>query len=252
MTDAAAPREICVAIDPWGIRLGSLEIAVLIAERLNAGLRGLLVGDQLLHQVAQLPFTTEVLVHTGEERNLAQESLTSSQHKNLQLIAKMLEQATRARQVSFRLEVDRDILPLGVLLRQQQDLFLPARRRPATPPRKLGGIRQLPAVKWVYDGSPASQHCLALLEQLIAAGITRTVYLIGQRAVPSQVLADLSARGARVCWVNCGAGLDILRQLTRGPEADLILLPASFSELIGDARVEDINRFSSCPMLVVG
>ncbi len=58
MSNDTPEREIYIVIDPQRVRHTSLEAAILLAERLKAGINARLISDELLREVARRPFTT--------------------------------------------------------------------------------------------------------------------------------------------------------------------------------------------------
>ncbi len=244
-------REICVAIDTGSVDPRSLEMAVLLAERLKRGLRGLFVSPSSLHLVAQLPFTTEVVKTTGEERELLAEVLELKHRQKCAHIQRLLEEQASHRRIRFRVDtVGEEDAPIALLLADRQDVLLPpTRRRFAV----IAGSAadNLRRVKWVYDESEASQRTLRLLRQLVAAGQIKTLYLIATCGVPRQVLAELSAAGVRVCWVHVRDDRELLARIRSGPEADLTLVPGTLVARIGETRLAAVNRETVSPVLII-
>lgn len=244
-------RDICVAIDPGSVDPRSLEMAVLLAERLKRGLRGLLVSPSSLHSVAQLPFTTEVVRTTGEERELLAEVLELQHRQKRARVQRLLEEQALHRRIRFRVEsVGEEDVPIGLLLAERQDVLLPpTRRRFAVITGSAAD--NLRRVKWVYDDGEESRRALELLLQLVAAGQISTVYLIATCGVPRQLLAQLSAAGVRVCWVNVRDDRELLYRIKSGPEADLTLVPGNLVARIGEDRLAAVNRETVSPVLII-
>lgn len=239
--------DICIAIDPMGVSQFSIAIAVLLAEKLNTGLYGLLLGNDLLHTVAQLPFTTEILVATGDERELASEKLHRQYQRSLEHIKQLVERSAAPRQVRCQLEISEGHMSLDLILEHQPVLFLPSpeKRRPGHDAR---GRKS--SVKWVYDGSEASQHCFDLLKALIGEKIVDRVFLVGKSAVPEGILSEFSALGARVFWMNL-VGDDVGNLLRSTPEVELIVIPRPLCALMGEKELVAINRATSASVIVV-
>jgi len=248
-TAPESEKEICIAIDPSGINQNSLCVAVLIAEKLNTGIYGLLVDNGLM-QVAQLPFTTEVLVSCGDERELATDRVNIFHHNCLMTINRLMEQSARQRQVRYRMEAVGSLSSLHLVLTRGQDLFLPALKKRVHFPLPTD-VEQLRTVKWVYDGSAECERSLALLEELVKAGITRTIFLLSTCAVPRRVIAELSGYGAKVFWTHSATDNDLFVKLAGGPLAGLILLPGSLLSILGERELLAINRATTSALLVV-
>lgn len=242
-------KEICIAIDPGGINQNSLCVAVLIAEKLNAGVYGLLVDSDLM-RVAQLPFATEILISCGSERELVTDKIDVFQRNCLLAITTMIEQSARQRQVRYRMENAASLGSLHLVLSRGKNLFLPALKSRS----HLHGCtdaEQLRTVKWVYDGSAECQRSLILLEELVRAGITQTLFLLGKCAVPRQIVAELSGYGAKVFWLHTGSEADLFKQLASVPAAGLILLPGSLLTVIGERELLALNRATASAILVI-
>lgn len=242
-------REICLAIDPYGANRGSLHSAMLLAEKLKAGIYGLLVANERLHQVAQLPFTTEVLVCSGDEREFCAANLELMQRQKLVAIRAAIAELARQRQVAVRLEEAVSHFSLQLLL-THQDVLLPSARK-VDKPKTLGRGESLQMVKWVYEASPAGERSFALLKELVVSGLTRRVFFWGSSAVPQAHLNELTSAGAKVYWVNVGAGGDMLAQLRQPPAADLLLLPASLLDHIDEQALLAFGLAYGAPVLLV-
>ncbi|MFA5633347.1 MAG: hypothetical protein WC997_17740 [Porticoccaceae bacterium] len=240
--------DICIAIDPMGGSQLSLAVAVLLAEKLNTGLYGLLLANDALQSVAQLPFAREIQRVTGDEREFAAETLLSQYQHNLRRIRELMEQSAAPRQVRFRIETPDAYPSFDVILEQQPVLFLPAPAQRRAAHRK--SAPEPGTVKWVYDGSEASHHCFDLLRELIAEHAVRKVFLVGRSAVPEQVLTELARLGARVFWMNL-SGSDLATQLKVAPEVELILIPRPVSSQLGEPELRAINRASAASVIVV-
>jgi len=238
--------DICIAIDPLGGSQVSLAIAVLLAEKLNTGLYGLLLANEALQSVARLPFAREIHRVTGDERELAAEALLHQYQKNIQRLRELMEQSAAPRQLRVRIETSEVSPSFDVILERQPVLFLPA---PAVRHIKRRA-QESGTVKWVYDGSEASQHCFDLLRELIVEGAVRKVFLVGTSAVPEQVLTELSRLGARVFWMNLSGG-DLATQLKIAPDVELILIPRPVSSQLGEQELRAINRASAASVIVV-
>lgn len=243
-------RELCIAIDPHGISRASLNTAIILAERFKIGLFGLFISDDRLHRVAQLPFTTEVVISTGEERELLAEAVELVNQRSLMAIRNLFEQIALPQKQRFRLEVSSAGLSLRLLLENRQDLFLPARKKRFRTANQQS-LEPLKRVKWVYDGSEACERARLLLLELVHAGMTQEVLLLPRCAAPRQTLAELSRAGARIYWLEYAGGTELAQQLKTPPHGDLLLLPASSVDGLGERDLQEINLISTSAVLVV-
>ena len=250
MNERRSGRDLYVVIDPHRVRLGSLELAVVLAERLQVAVAAELVSDEVLKQVARLPFTTEISLSSGRERNLGAVAIDSDESRTSDRIRRTLEQ--RAQQLRVAIRVEHSAAPMSVSLTlEQRDVFLPALRQAREWRGRRREVPTLHTVKWVWDHCPPAQRCFELLRSLTRAGLTRRIYIYSNKAVPAHLLSELAAGGARVYWISTTAE-SLLDKLGSGMDVDLLLLPASFCAEIGDARLADLNRRSVAPLLVVG
>lgn len=242
--------EICLTINMRGISRATLEAAVRIAERMNTGLLGLFVDDVQLQQVADLPFTTEVIRSTGEERNLYAEHL---RHRSRQLAASiqsLFQECARARHVECRFEVRQKRESVKVLMGQGRGLMVPGNpRRGGLPIRPVQASR----VKVLFDGSDQALRALDLVQGLIDNGQCRELYLVNMGALNTRVLSDMTGRGVRVYLLNVHRDEpSIVRQLVDGPEADLVIVPRGMAEGISDPVLHQAveNSVSGATLLV--
>src|SRR5690606_621821 len=216
-----ATPEICIAVDIRGISRASIEAMVVLAERIQWGLVGLFVEDLLLQQVAELPFTTEVVRSTGEERDLHAPHLRQHSQQLARALRGLFDECALARQVGYRSEVREQRVPVSVLVEQASGLYLPGKRQPGRPGR--AGVRR---VKVLTDGGGGAHRALDMVRALVEAGLCREVILVNMGLLPARLPGELSARGARVQLLNeHREQSQVLRHIVDGPEADLVLVP---------------------------
>ncbi len=229
-TNDQGRREILVPIDIYGIDQGTLEALVMMAERLGSGLYGLFIQDMLLREVAELPFTTEVVRVTGEERALRSDLLERRSRELVLSVESRFNHYATSRKISCRFDYAEGRCSLNELLERGCDVFFPARRRPG--PVASGDYRR---VKLVYDAGPESVRAVDIVHALICNGHTREVVLIATRGVPRELVSGLVEAGVRVYIDYEATAVGGVEQLLfRRPAGDLLLLPRS---LIGDKPV---------------
>ncbi len=216
--------EICVTIDAYGISRASLEAAVTVAEQSKVGLLGLFMEDMLLQSVAELPFTTEVVRSTGEERELFAEGVRLRRQQLLSQVRSLFDECVVARQVRFRFEVSERRVPVTALLERMSGIYVPGRPRNGLS-RRLGSAT-VQRVKLLYDGSEQAKRGVELVISLVGAGHCREVLVASFCSLPASLLTKLSAQGARVYLLNEQKDQQrVLRQIVDGPAADLVLVP---------------------------
>lgn len=64
-------KRILVSVDSGGFSSSAMQSAVMLASRLQADLCGLFIEDQELLELARLPFTREITLHTTQSRDLS-------------------------------------------------------------------------------------------------------------------------------------------------------------------------------------
>lgn len=242
-------REICVTLDAGAINRHSLAVAIMLAERFKSGLRGVLVEHTYVRAVALLPFATEIVRSTGEERRLLSESLEKQSLRDRALLERLLAQSAAPRRVRYRIESAPGERPsLAAFLASHRDVFLPAarvQRRPLPTDR-------VDSVKWVYDGSEQSARALMLLRQLMESGKTLKVYLLATCAVPRSLVAELTGAGARVFWVNIHSENSLIAQLVSAPVVDLVVVPGGLVDEPMEKQLVEAGRSMPSPILIVG
>lgn len=224
--------EICVAVDIRGISRTAVEAMAVLAERIHWGLVGLFVEDLLLQQVAELPFTTEVVRSTGEERGLHAQHLRQRSQQLAGVLRGVFDECALARQVRYRFEVREQRVPVSTPVQQASGLYLVGKRQPGRPARSGVG-----RIKLLNDGGEGAQRALDMVQALVEAGLCREVILVNMGLLSARVPGELSARGARVQLLNEHRDEGrVLRHIVDGPEADLVLTPRSLVQGI-DERV---------------
>lgn len=210
--------EIRVAIDIHGVSRSSLEAMASIAERVKASLVGMFTQDLLLLRVAELPFTTEVVRSTGEERHLHADSLRSSHELLLSRAKGVFEECARSRQLHCRFEIHEQAMLAADQEHRVSGIYLPGNRR-----RTAGQAQRL---KVFYDGSAQGQRALDMAQTLVDVGLCRELLLVSVTSLPARVLGDLSSRGARVYLLNEVADQQrVLHHIIDGPAVDLVVVP---------------------------
>lgn len=256
--------EIFVAIDMQGISRASLEAVVLIAERVKAGLVGLFIQDLLLQKVAELPFTTEVVKSTGEERDLIADRLKSGNERLLNRVRSLFDECTLARQVRSRFEVREQRMPVAALISQVSGVYIPGKGRGSAPAHFRGAVQTrfraadaVQKVKLLYDDGPQSRRALEMVLALVDAGLCREVILVNLGSLPLQVLADFSARNARVYLQNEHFADElrqqsVLRHIADGAAVDLVVTPRCLVEAVDERLLQAMfgNSASGATLIV--
>jgi hypothetical protein len=254
MTESGLRRCILFPIDMHGVSRATLETLVKIARQLDRKLLGLLMEDTRLQQVADLPFTTEISLAGGHERNLLREQLL--QRHNLisaDTRAQLSKLATNNRvEISFRPATGARWTT--VLARDSnEDIFLPARIRWNTQFPAL--IRQASIIKRlgvVLANDSTDTRMLATAESLSKANLVREIYLLSKKAPHPDQLHDLRCRNQQVrSYPNFSCSPATLLALIKQSPYDLLLIPGQCLQDIPGAELDIALEKSSGQVLVI-
>lgn len=222
---------IVVGLDASGPSLTAAAAAAEVAGRARAELHGVFIEDINLLRLAALPFTRELRLPSGSEREINAESLHADLQAQARRARHSLSAAAERSKASFTFEVrrgpvdrellaataDRDLLVLGV-----------GRPSPSWTGREAGGLGStaraaldraeisvllLPegasgvgSVVVLYDGSPGADRALAAGARLAEVGVDDfTVLALGD--TPEEARArEASARAALRALYGEGPG----------------------------------------------
>ncbi len=247
-------RLILVPIDLHGIHREAMETLVRIARQLDRDLLGLLLEDIRLQQVADLPFTTEIMLLGGGERSLLRDHL-SQRHSLVTSDARRLlhELAERDRVRLIFENAAGQRLHTALEREGELDIFFPARQRwhIFSAQRKVSGppIRRLGVMLDHKDQDP---HVLATAHALLEAGLVGDVYVISHRPPRSEHLQPLYRPGNRICvQSNLDRGPAAITHLIRQSPYDLLLLPRSCLEGIAPEVLDTALEKSGGQVLVI-
>jgi len=225
MTELIASPAILVPIDIHGINPAALEILVSIARQRRCGLLGLILEDLRLQQVADLPFTTEIILGSGRERGLLRDSLAQQYSKvTLDTRRRLTELADRG-QVVLTFDQAVGTRLLTALARDKQlDIFFPARRRWCTASSAAGP--SIVRLGIIQSGGRQDERVLEMAGAFARAGLVREIYVIADTSIPPERLRELTAHSTRVSVqstriVDSGA----VTRLIRHSPYDFLMLP---------------------------
>ena len=221
-------RSILVPIDLHGIHREAVETLVRIARQLDRDLLGLVLEDIRLQQVADLPFTTEIMLSGGGERSLLRDHL-SQRHSLVTTDARRLlnELAERDRVRLIFENAAGHRLHSALEREGELDIFFPARQRwhvlatqraaSGPPIRRLGVL---------LSHGNQDLHVLATAHSLLEAGLVGDVYVISHRPPSQDQLRPLYRPGSRICvQSNLDRDPAAVTRLIRHCPYDLLLLP---------------------------
>ena len=247
-------RRILVPIDLYGISRGTLETLVRIARLLDRSLLGLLLEDIRLQQVADLPFTTEITLGSGQERSLLRDHLSQRHSLVTGDTRRLLNELAESNRVELVFEQAAGQRLHSALERDDHlDIFFPARQRwqlvATAVPRSAMLIRRL-GVVLTHTARDALVTDTAHL--LLEAGLVGDVYILADRPPEAAHLRALYRPGHRVC-VQSNFHIDAtsMTRLIRQCPYDLLLLPRDALAGVAPAVLDGALEKSTGQVLVI-
>jgi len=245
MTEPNHHNAIVIPIDLHGVSHNTLETLILIAHRLQRNLVGLLLENEQLQQIADLPFTTEVVLSSGRERGLQRQQLRQQHSAVMEHTRKQLDSlAARDHIVLTYKEARGARLHSALQVSSHADVLFPSRQRwrltsPGT--RLARPIRRLGIL---LDGTDQNERIISIADSLIRAALVDHIYLLGDSTPSQEQLQKLAHHGSRVSiQSNLAIKPSTLTGLIRNSAYDLLLLPAASLQDIPptvlDAALED-------------
>lgn len=220
---------LLVPIDLHGISRATLENLVLISHRLQREMVGLLLENEQLQQIADLPFTTEVVRSSGRERGLQRAELQRQHYAVMQHTRQLLDQLAASRHVSLSYrEAAGNRLHSALKLTIDADVLFPSRQRWRLTRPGWAPPRPFPRLGLLLGGTPTDQRTLAISDTLVKAGLVERIYVLSESAPNAEQLNRLAHHGTRVCvQSNLALKPSDLTALIRNNAYDLLLLPAN-------------------------
>lgn len=228
MTEQRIVSTILVPIDFYGISPRAMDTLIRIARRLDRNLLGVVLENRLLQRVAELPFTTEILLSTGTERSLERDHLHRYHSRVAGETTRRLHELAERDKIKLAFESEEGDRWHCVLTRQgEMDVFIPARdrwlQRPATTDRNHHLITRLGLV---LTGGQSDQKTLAAATALAEAGLVGSLYLLSNGAPDPGIHAAFARCGCHVhLQSHFRADPTSVASLIRRSPYDLLLLP---------------------------
>jgi len=221
-------RDIVLPIDAHGISRVALERLVTLARQLDRSLLGLMLDSPDLRRIAELPFTTEIALDSGQERSFAgrYKSGTGAGASRTRLL---LDELAARDRVELRFEeVAADRLEAAFADDRQFDVFFPARARwqlaSSSYSRGLGSFRTLAVM---LTGGKDDEPVLAMASALLLLEPPAQVCLYCCGEPSENALQHLAGSGVRLCVQPnfSSSAAAALPELIQRSAYDLLLLP---------------------------
>ncbi len=254
MNDPTVRRCILVPIDPHGMHPVVLETIVRIARQLDRNLLGLLLEDIRLLRIADLPFTTEISLNSGQERNLLRDHLL--QHQSLisaEIRRQLIDLAARNRvELSFENAAGERWTTL-MERDGKQDIFLPARKRwhaqPTDHSRKANIVARLGVV---LANDVTDARIMSTAAALSKANLVGDIYILAKHPPPQEALLDLYRPDHQIrLQANFSCATEDLVKLIKHSPYDLLLLPGQSLQNIPSSVLEAALDKASGQVLVI-
>ncbi len=248
-------KRIIVNVDVGGFSLSAMESAVILASRLRADLCGLFIEDAELLELANLPFTREITLHTTQSRALSGSSIernfiamASQMRHTLENLAKLSDVVCSFRTIrGTRLES---------VIRESEDfqliLIFPKKRLTAPAYQDVTTSNSRPIVLF-YDGSTQASSAVKVIKSLNDhKTIKQLLVLATSQTAEAEILDQLSSTDYRIKFeqVQDYHIADIINRVKKQP-AGLVILPLEdiLQKQLGGLKT--LLDTLSCPLILV-
>lgn len=226
MTEQPEGATILVPIDYHGVSPATLDMLVRIAGKLNRRLLGLVLESQRLQRVADLPFATEILLGSGQERRLERDPLNRRSSRVADDTRRRLLELARQARIELSFEDDHGDRWHAALTREGSlDLFIPPRARWHRPSTAGGARPLIPRLGILLNGGAMDTRMVATALALEQAGLVGRAFLLsGGRPDPAMVAPLLRGRVPGVLQQGVATDPASLMSLLRRSPYDLLLV----------------------------
>jgi hypothetical protein len=248
-------KRIIVSVDAAGISSSTLETAVLLASRLQADLCGLFIEDSELLQLAKLPFTREITLHTALCRDLSSISIERNLNAMATQMRHTLEQLAKISSVVCSFRTVRGPRLESVLKESvefQLVLMTPAKRLAESRRHVTATINSHPIVLF-YDGSLQARRAIRVIKSMSnGANMKHLLVMTTNHSAEVEVLEQLPAsqyhlKFQYVTEYDMSKIITLLKMQSPG----LVILPLEDILLKQEREVTKLLDVLSCPLILV-
>jgi hypothetical protein len=245
--------QILLALDAASHNVDALQTAISLASQLQAELIGLFIEDMDLLRSANLPFASEIVAESGEERLITTDYIERALRAwSTQVQAQLTREARKANiKCTFRTVHNRRIETLLSETGESNLLIISHSRHQLFTP-----IRKSDVVYLLFDGSSEAHHGVAIASEMALKGLQHVVLIdscSGEVEYSAKKAADwLTRHGVHVLTQKLQGDPDkSLPPLLKKYPAALLLVPAHFpSQQAPDILVKLQNKLN-CPVVIV-
>jgi hypothetical protein len=245
--------QILLALDAASHNLDALETAINLASQLQAELIGLFIEDMDLLRSARLPFASEIVATSGEERTITADYIERALRAwSTQVQAQLAREASKANiKCTFRTVHNRRIETLLSETGESNLLIISHTRHQLVAP-----IRRSDVVYLLFDGSNEAHHGVAIISEMALKGLKHVVLIDtcgGDVEYNAKKAADWLARhGVHVLTQKLQGDPNIsLPPLLKKYPAALLLIPAHFPSRQASETLTKLQNKLNCPVVIV-
>ncbi|WP_455365141.1 hypothetical protein [Kaarinaea lacus] len=247
--------QVLLALDAASHNIDALETAINLASQLHAELIGLFIEDMDLLRSANLPFASEIVATSGEERTISADYIERALRAwSSQVQAQLAREAQKANiKCTFRTVHNRRIETLISETGESNLLIISHSRQQLIAPLTKSDVVYL-----LFDGSTEAHHGVAIVSEMAVKGLKHVVLIDscsgeGEVEYTAKKAADwLTRHGVHVLIQKLqGDPEKSLPPLLKKYPAALLLVPAHFpSQQTSDALLKLQNKLN-CPVVIV-
>lgn len=247
---------ILVSLDFDGDGSSFIESLVMLASKLNAELCGLFTEDSELQQIANLPFSREIIFPTAHTRELNSDDIARHLKRHAQTLQKTMQELSRLSNVACSFKTKKGPRVESVLSESydfQLVVFLPE-KYPSLKPRQQARLDELinPAVMF-YDDSKQAQKSLYIVKSLADKGdLHKLTILTLNNACESRIKKQFASQPLEIsCHRIDSYNLSDIASLMGAQKAGLVILPLEDELIKQSSELRKMLDTLKCPLLLV-
>ncbi len=248
-------KRIIINVDSGSISVSSMESAVVLASRLQANLCGLFIEDTELLQLANLPFTREITLHTAHSRELSSRSIERNLLARAAEVRESLQALAEMSNVGFSFRTVRGPRLESVFKEAEEYqliLMMPTKRLTNLRHHAALADRRHPVVIF-YDGSVQSKRAIAVIKSMNNdPSIKHVLALTTSQSAEEEVLQELPEQHFNVRCISIeDFSIEDIIKLARIQTPGLMILPIENSLLKQGPQLRRLLDALSCMLILV-
>lgn len=246
-------RKILLAMDIESQSLAAREIALSLANRLNAELIALFVEDEDLLMSAQFPFASEITASSATERKLDYADMERSLRAWSTQMQQQLAKQAQSTNIKYTFRTYRGRITETLMAQSETSSLL-----------VFSGLRIthypiLHTAHTIYlfvDDSSDLDHCLTIAKQLILEGVSQIAFIdTGRDKSVEKIRAAIEALPRNAIHIMAKKfGDNLSRELAsvmRKTPGMLVLVPSTHHICQQKGAFKELQKNLSCPIVVV-